>query len=587
MVALLVFLAFAMHSYAGERWGTRKHAPRRAPALRAAIRPDFTVEVSWRDYPDSLCLERCLSGDDLFAVTVCFPPHHTSFADTTLIPNVRAVYRLRPATARYLAEYGEETSVTVALPALPPPQLLRVAVDSVRITLETLNVLADNIAVERRIDGLFTLIGHLTNRSRSFCEGGVGTGNQHYRLRYQGARFMGLPSREDSILMVLPPPSGIAIAYTNDHTAIVSWQPGLPFLCAYDIEKRSPKGVQIFDAEAGATRWTEAQLGYDQTTYYRVRAVSGRDSSDYSAPVSAHYVLRPVTQFRADPVHDPVVHLTWGDPDSLMSVYVVERSSDSLLFAALATLGGHTFAYADSANARGKTYFYRVISIASSGRSASSDVVAESIPLLEEGMVHVPDSSGRPGFYCDVLEMSAARYADFCRETGRELPGDPAFPGHPDYWTSDNKLPAVNVSWNDAVNFCNWRSTSVGLQPAYDALGRLNPAASGYRLPDRAQFVRVLNSVADTSANLLDTMRSFGEPVVPVMMDAHHVAVYNLIGNVWEWSNESVADGGHVILGGAYCTPRRMSGDIPEFCYRADYISPTIGFRCILPAPHL
>ena len=43
------------------------------------------------------------------------------------------------------------------------------------------------------------------------------------------------------------------------------------------------------------------------------------------------------------------------------------------------------------------------------------------------------------------------------------------------------------------------------------------------------------------------------------------------------------ADGSRIILGGAYSTPRTLAGDIPEFRYRAEFTSPTIGFRCMLP----
>ena len=562
---------------------TQNHPAHRAPELKTALRSDGSVELSWHSYADSLCLERRVSEDELFSVVACFPPRKTKFVDTTLAINAAVHYRLRPTALRYDSEIGPESVVTAKFPAPPPPNLIRIAVDSVRISVDSVCTFAQSVLVERRIDGIFTVVGKIPRGSLVFEDGGLKMGNHHYLLRYEGARHTGSPSREDSVLLDLTPPLNLSTTYLNDHTVSVHWQPTLQFPCGCQIEKRSPAGTRIYSVPAGSSVWTDDSLRYDETYYYRVRLVNGRDSSDYSVPVSAHYVLRPVVEFRADPVHDLVVHLTWGDPDSLTDHYLVDRSKDSLHFSLLARLNGHNFAYSDSLSERGSKFWYRITSVAWNGVTAMSNVISETIPQLIDGMVLVHDSPGA-GFYCDALEVSSAQFAEFCHETGRDLPDDPGFAGHSDYWSQDNKLPAVNVSWNDAVAFCNWRSNSVGLAPVYDDVGQLNHSANGYRLPARAQFISALRGAADTTANLADAKFSFGAPVAPILANVPAALIYNLIGNVWEWINDSGTNGGHVILGGAFSTLRKQSNDVPEFCYRADYVSPTIGFRCILPA---
>jgi len=62
----------------------------------------------------------------------------------------------------------------------------------------------------------------------------------------------------------------------------------------------------------------------------------------------------------------------------------------------------------------------------------------------------------------------------------------------PANWT-DGKFngadqPVVGVSWYEAVAFCNWLSARAGLTPAYDKSGRVDPAASGYRLPTEVEW---------------------------------------------------------------------------------------------------
>src|SRR5689334_23090949 len=51
-------------------------------------------------------------------------------------------------------------------------------------------------------------------------------------------------------------------------------------------------------------------------------------------------------------------------------------------------------------------------------------------------------------------------------------------------------LPVENVSWWDAIRYCNLRSIREGLRPAYDlSTGRCDQHANGYRLPTEAEWV--------------------------------------------------------------------------------------------------
>ena len=51
--------------------------------------------------------------------------------------------------------------------------------------------------------------------------------------------------------------------------------------------------------------------------------------------------------------------------------------------------------------------------------------------------------------------------------------------------------PAINVSWYDAVKYCNWLSEQEGLTLAYEINGTSvswNQSANGYRLPTEAEW---------------------------------------------------------------------------------------------------
>jgi formylglycine-generating enzyme required for sulfatase activity len=55
-----------------------------------------------------------------------------------------------------------------------------------------------------------------------------------------------------------------------------------------------------------------------------------------------------------------------------------------------------------------------------------------------------------------------------------------------------DRQPAVNVSWQDAAEYCNWLSVKDGLEPAYKSEGGrlvpVVPATTGYRLPTEAEW---------------------------------------------------------------------------------------------------
>jgi formylglycine-generating enzyme required for sulfatase activity len=72
---------------------------------------------------------------------------------------------------------------------------------------------------------------------------------------------------------------------------------------------------------------------------------------------------------------------------------------------------------------------------------------------------------------------------------GWKWKGKTAQPAH---WTdrefNSPDQPVVGVSWYEAVAYCNWLSSKDDLPPAYDACGRADLGASGYRLPTETEW---------------------------------------------------------------------------------------------------
>ena len=79
-------------------------------------------------------------------------------------------------------------------------------------------------------------------------------------------------------------------------------------------------------------------------------------------------------------------------------------------------------------------------------------------------------------FYISRYELTQAEYQAVMGENPSSFSGD--------------NLPVENVSWMDAISYCNARSTQEGLTPVYVVDGQSvswDRSANGYRLPTEAE----------------------------------------------------------------------------------------------------
>ncbi len=109
--------------------------------------------------------------------------------------------------------------------------------------------------------------------------------------------------------------------------------------------------------------------------------------------------------------------------------------------------------------------------------------------------------------------------------------------------------PVENVSWWDAIRYCNQRSVRENLQPVYDlATGHADLVRNGYRLPTEAEWEAALPGADPKQANLGSSNTKQTGPLVrlvnekgtrPVGSHApNKLGMYDMLGNVWEWTND-------------------------------------------------
>lgn len=183
-----------------------------------------------------------------------------------------------------------------------------------------------------------------------------------------------------------------------------------------------------------------------------------------------------------------------------------------------------------------------------------------------------------PAFYIDETEVSNAQYKRFCQATGHPIPQTPDFATHPDY-------PVSGVNYHDAEAYAAW---------------------AGKRLPTEEEWEKAARGTDNRTFPWGDNpwVADIPKKIQPVNSDPAHrspFGVYNMAGNVWEWTASSytpqpaeldrmkqmlggtnfssswqITKGGSFSPGNSEYFAISKRRGLPD-----DALSPWIGFRCV------
>ena len=154
-----------------------------------------------------------------------------------------------------------------------------------------------------------------------------------------------------------------------------------------------------------------------------------------------------------------------------------------------------------------------------------------------------------------------------------------------------DQKPVENVSWNDAVSFCNLLSQKAGLKECYSTGDDIicDWESDGYRLPSEAEWEYACRTgTTKYRYGQIDKVawyyeNSEGKTHEVGRKEPNPWGLYDMLGNVWEWCwdlyDEKVYGSYRIFRGGGWCDPARGCG---ASCRRRSHPSfgiDDLGFR--------
>jgi len=169
-----------------------------------------------------------------------------------------------------------------------------------------------------------------------------------------------------------------------------------------------------------------------------------------------------------------------------------------------------------------------------------------------------------------------------------------AITNHTSNLSKDKYKPVVNISWNDAIMFCNLLSKKAGLKEYYSIndggqIVSCNLDSNGYRLPSEAEWQYAckagttgyiygeLKKIAWYNENSNGQIQDIGKK------EPNAWGLYDMLGNVWEWCydlyDEKVYGAYRIFRGGSWAEEARGCGATCRRRSHPTFYIDDLGFR--------
>lgn len=297
--------------------------------------------------------------------------------------------------------------------------------------------------------------------------------------------------------------------------------------------------------------WTDSDIDPLITYAYRLYAVYNQDLSDM-VQCSALYPLDPPTNLSAVKINNNCLKLSWQPSPQNVESYNIYRKVNNDAWTLLTNVQGSQTDFSDQDVVMlTNVYFYKMTSVYHNIESVYSAVsnISPDLILIPAGLLEVNSNltAQFSSFYIGSHEVTEMEWFSVM---GYETPGN-----------SQSNKPVSNITWLEAVKYCNKKSMLEGFTPCYtyqncgtdpSAWGNdfflisCNWTANGYRLPTEMEWMYAANEANQNftysysgSSNLNDVgwyINNSNNSKQPVITKApNSLNIFDMSGNISEW----------------------------------------------------
>ena len=175
-------------------------------------------------------------------------------------------------------------------------------------------------------------------------------------------------------------------------------------------------------------------------------------------------------------------------------------------------------------------------------------------------------------FYLHSYEVSVQDYKQFCDATKRQMPTQPDW--------SNARMPVVNITYYDTIDYCSWLSKVYNMP---------------FRLPTKTEWEHAARNGEYETNNFIYAAKMPNEfvnyientnnkPKCISCAQPNELGLYNMSGNVWEWTLQQLKGKTTLVVGGSFLDDSSNVKVTSEKEFNMSDWSETLGFRILVEA---